>query len=90
MYHTYICMGSAGLSYRHALCSPPPYHVDVLELLEELTVPVLESMGLVNDAHSPLDVAQLTLWCEDDLIGGDDDIELICTRYDSALQQVSN
>ena len=44
-------------------------------------------MSFVNDTHTPLDVAQLTLWSKDDLIGCYDNIELVRTRYDSALQQ---
>ena len=72
----------------HACPTYKPYHVDVFELLKEFAVPVLQSVGLVNDAHTPLDVAQLTLRRKDDLVGRDDDIELVRTRYDAALQRV--
>ncbi len=79
-------MRSACQLYGHAHTGLP-YHVDVLEFLQQFAVSVLQTMSLVNDTHTPLDVAQFTLWSKDDLIGCYDNIELVRTRYDSALQQ---
>ena len=72
----------------HALSYKPTqsYHVDVLEFLEEFAVPIFQSVGLINDTHTPLDVAQLTLRCQDDLVRGDDDIKFVGTRDDATLQ----
>ena len=37
------------------------FHVQCLQFLKELAVPVLQAMGFIDDHHSPLDRLQLAV-----------------------------
>lgn len=56
-----------------------------LQPLQQLAVPVLQPMGLVNDHAAPLDLLQLWAVSKDHLEGGDNHLELEDPRERVAL-----
>ena len=50
-------------------CTEYHYHVKAVEALEQLAVPVLQPMRLVDDGRTPVDLAQKLQVGDDDLVG---------------------
>lgn len=62
------------------------HHVHHLESLQQLAVPVLEAVSLVDDHTAPRDAAQLRAVCQNHLKCGDDRMEFVRSLYHTTLK----